>query len=45
MPKKLLYPIGYRMFHLITTCEGVLPAFYERSGFKKEERVTMMGKE
>ena len=45
MPKKLLYPIGYRMFHLITAREGVLPAFYERFGFKKEERVMLMGKE
>ncbi len=32
-------------FHLITACEGVLPAFYERFGFKKEERVMLMGKE
>ena len=32
-------------FHLITAREGVLPAFYERFGFKKEERVILMGKE
>ncbi len=32
-------------FHLITAREGVLPAFYERFGFKKEERVMLMGKE
>ncbi len=32
-------------FHLITACEGVLPAFYERFGFKKEERVMLKGKE
>ena len=29
----------------ITAREGVLPAFYERFGFKKEERVMLMGKE
>ena len=45
MPKKLLYPIGYRMFHLITTCEGVLPVFHEKFEFKKEELVMLMGKE
>ena len=32
-------------FHLITAREGVLPAFYERFGFKKEERVMLMGME
>ena len=32
-------------FYLITAREGVLPAFYERFGFKKEERVMLMGKE
>lgn len=32
-------------FHLITAREGVLPAFYERFGFKKEERVMLMGLE
>ena len=30
-------------FHLITAREGVLPAFYESFGFKKEERVMLMG--
>lgn len=25
--------------------EGVLPTFYERFGFKKEDRVMLMGKE
>jgi ribosomal protein S18 acetylase RimI-like enzyme len=32
-------------FHLITAREGVLLAFYERFGFKKEERVMLMGLE
>ena len=32
-------------FHLITAREGVLPTFYERFGFKKEERVMLMGME
>ncbi len=32
-------------FHLITAREGVLPDFYERFGFKKEERVMLMGLE
>jgi ribosomal protein S18 acetylase RimI-like enzyme len=32
-------------FHLITAREGVLPAFYGRFGFKKEERVMLMGKD
>ena len=32
-------------FHLITAREGVLPTFYERFGFKKEDRVMLMGKE
>ena len=32
-------------FHLITARESVLPAFYERFGFKKEERVMLMGME
>ena len=31
--------------HLITACEGVLPGFYERYGFKKETRVMLMGME
>lgn len=29
-------------FHLITACEGRLPQFYERFGFKKEQRVMLM---
>lgn len=32
-------------FHLITAGEGILPSFYERYGFKKEERVILMGME
>lgn len=32
-------------FHLITAREGELPTFYERFGFKKEDRVMLMGKE
>ena len=32
-------------FHLITAREGALPAFYEKFGFKKEERVMLMGME
>ncbi len=32
-------------FHLITATEGVLPAFYEKYGFKKENRVMLMGLE
>ena len=31
--------------HLITTGEGVLPEFYERYGFKKENEVILMGME
>lgn len=31
--------------HLITAGEGVLPGFYERYGFKKENRVILMGME
>jgi len=34
---------GMMGFHLITACDGVLPSFYERFGFKKEERVMLMG--
>ena len=30
-------------FHLITAREGILPSFYESFGFKKEERVMLMG--
>ena len=30
-------------FHLITAREGDLPSFYESFGFKKEERVMLMG--
>ncbi len=29
--------------HLITAGEGVLPGFYERFGFKKENEVILMG--
>ena len=32
-------------FHLITAHDGVLPSFYEKYGFKKEERVMLMGME
>ena len=31
--------------HLITAGEGVLPEFYGQYGFKKENRVILMGKE
>ena len=31
--------------HLITAGEGILPAFYERYGFKKEKEVILMGLE
>ncbi|MBR3003441.1 MAG: GNAT family N-acetyltransferase [Lachnospiraceae bacterium] len=31
--------------HLITAGEGVLPEFYGKYGFKKENRVILMGKE
>lgn len=31
--------------HLITAGEGVLPAFYEKYGFKKENEVILMGLE
>ena len=34
---------GMAGFHLITACDGVLPSFYESFGFKKEERVMLMG--
>ena len=30
---------------LITAGEGILPAFYERYGFKKEKEVILMGLE
>jgi len=36
---------GIKALHLITAGEGVLPRFYERFGFKKEEVVVLMGKE
>ena len=36
---------GIKGFHLITAGEGVLPSFYERHGFKKEQRVILMGRE
>lgn len=31
--------------HLITAGEGILPEFYERHGFKKEDEVILMGLE
>lgn len=31
--------------HLITAGEGILPAFYERYGFKREKEVILMGLE
>ncbi len=31
--------------NLITAGEGLLPAFYERHGFQKENRVILMGRE
>ena len=31
--------------HLITAGEGALPAFYERYGFQKENRVILMGRD
>ncbi len=31
--------------HLITAAEGVLPSFYETFGFKREQRVMLMGME
>ena len=31
--------------HLITAAEGVLPSFYEKFGFKREQRVMLMGME
>ena len=31
--------------HLITAREGILPAFYEKYGFKKEKEVILMGME
>ncbi len=31
--------------HLITAGEGILPAFYEKYGFKKENEVILMGME
>ena len=31
--------------HLITAGEGVLPAFYQKYGFKKENSVILMGKD
>ena len=31
--------------HLITAAEGVLPSFYEKFGFKREQHVMLMGME
>ena len=31
--------------HLITAADGILPAFYQRYGFEKENHVILMGKE
>ncbi len=31
--------------HLITAADGILPEFYERYGFTREQRVILMGKE
>ncbi len=31
--------------HLITAADGILPEFYERYGFGREQRVILMGKE
>ena len=36
---------GIVAVHLITAGEGILPAFYERYGFQKEQEVILMGKE
>ena len=36
---------GMAGLNLITEVEGVLPEFYERHGFKKENRVILMGLE
>ena len=36
---------GIVAVHLITAGTGVLPAFYEKYGFKREESVILMGKE
>lgn len=36
---------GIAGVHLITSADGILPAFYERYGFSKENQVILMGKE
>lgn len=36
---------GMAGVHLITAGEGILPAFYEKYGFKKENEVILMGLE
>lgn len=36
---------GIVAVHLITAGEGILPAFYEKYGFQKEQEVILMGKE
>ena len=36
---------GIVAVHLITAGEGILPVFYERYGFQKEQEVILMGKE
>ncbi len=36
---------GIAAVHLITAGEGILPAFYEKRGFKKETEVILMGLE
>lgn len=36
---------GMAGIHLITAGEGILPAFYEKHGFSKENRVILMGRD
>jgi hypothetical protein len=38
-----LVSIAVKQEDIITARDGVLPAFYEKFGFKKEERVMLMG--
>ena len=36
---------GMKAVHLITASEGVLPLFYQKFGFNKENRVMLMGRD
>jgi len=35
---------GIKAVHLTTSADGVLPAFYQKFGFKRKTEVTLMGR-